>query len=116
MKTKMRSYKDAPINIENVDSKLAIFDVSQTIECLWVAISNQEADLLQIIGGNREAMEFVAREQINGATIKDDGLLDKWANADGFDHWIEYVAGACSDERPEFPVYYDAQGREHAEF
>lgn len=48
-----------------------------------------------------------------------DTSVSDWARARRY--WIEQAYHAHGEiltrlERPEFPVYYDAQGREHAEF
>lgn len=77
---------------------LAIFDVSPTIECRWIAIANQQWSLLEVFSSTREMLKFVAREEINGATVPNtDGWLDEQAGMDGFDTWAEFV----NDEREE---------------
>ena len=100
--SKNYSYDEAPINIEETDGrKWALFDVSPTIECRWIAICNNEVYLLEVIGDTREAREFVAQKQIKGATVKDDGILNEWAQVDGFDRWAEWVADELGEYRHE---------------
>ena len=121
--TKEYSFDEAAITIENPNGEtLAIFDVSPTIECRWIAISNKAHSLLTVFGGNMEMLTFVAQEQIDGGVVGDAGSwLDEQVSGYGFESWNEFVAdvqGESSESRDEveFPVYYDSQGREHAEF
>ena len=73
--------------------RLAIFDVSPTIECRWIAIGNKGADLLTVFGSTRDMVKFVAREQIKGGAVTcyNEKFLDGEASAEGFDTWGEYV-------------------------
>jgi len=103
--SKNYSSDDAVARITKPDCKLAIFDVSPTIECRWIAISNKEHSLLKVFGSTHEMLDFVAHEQIKGATVADDdNWLDYQASASGFDTWAEYVndeRGYVDDERGE---------------
>ena len=91
-------FDDAVVQIAKLDGcKLAIFDVSPTIECRWIAVSNKEHSLLTVFYSISEMLKFVAHEQNNGATVIDDGFLDEQANAEGFDRWTEYVADKCGE-------------------
>jgi hypothetical protein len=93
MSTKNYGFDEATIQITRDDGvKLAIFDVSPTVECRWISISNKDFSLLTVFGSTREMLKFVAQEQISGATIpNEDGWLDEQAGMDGFDTWSEFV-------------------------
>jgi hypothetical protein len=98
MSTKNYSFDESVVQISREDGrKIAIFDVSPTIECRWIGVSNNEVYLLTVFGDTREMLQFVAREQNNGATIFDDGFLDEQAQHEGFDRWAEYVADECGE-------------------
>lgn len=92
------SYDEAVVNIEKPGGlNLAIFDVSPTIECRWIAIGNNNAYLLHVFESTREMLKFVAHAQNKGATVFDEGFLDDEASKEGFDRWAEYVADECGE-------------------
>lgn len=118
MNTKEYGFNEATVQVIKEDGeKIAIFDVSPTIECRWIGLSNKSWKILTVFPSTREMLKFLAKEQINGATIpNEDRWLDEQAGMDGFDTWAEFVGYECIENEVEFPTYHDAQGREHAEF
>ena len=93
------SFDEAMVQITHSDGEtIAIFDVSPTIECRWIAVHNKSYSLLEVFGDTREMLNFVAREQIKGATVpNEDGWLDDQAGMDGFDTWDEYIQDVMSE-------------------
>lgn len=78
--------------------RIAIFDVSPTIECRWIAIGDQSWNLLTVFGSTNEMLEFVAYEQIHGAIVpNDDKWLDEQVQGNGFDTWDEFVKDMQSE-------------------
>jgi hypothetical protein len=118
MSNKQYSFDEAQVQITTPEGdKIAIFDVSPTIYCRWIAITSKSWDLLYVFEDTMDMLEFVAHKQDQGATIpNEDKWLDEQVSGNGYDSWAEYVNEICAKESAEFPVYYDAQGREHAEF
>jgi hypothetical protein len=115
--SKNYGFDEAEVRITKADgTKLAIFDVSRTVECQFVAISSNAVYLLETFSGVRDVTEFIARKEIKGATVEaDEGMLDNLAQMVGFETWSELVSDERGEE-VEFPAYADAQGNEHAEF
>lgn len=98
--SKNYGFDEAVVQVLRADgTKLAIFDVSPTIECRWIAISSNDMYLLEVFGSTREMLQFVAREQIGCATVpNEDGWLDEQAGMDGFDTWEQFLVsegGKC---------------------
>lgn len=91
--SKSYGYFDADVNLHKPNgAELAIFDVSATIECRWIAVGVRTSDILTVLGSTREMLDFVANEQSNGAKVVfGSEFLDKQAGMDGFDTWAEYV-------------------------
>jgi hypothetical protein len=116
--SKNYGFDEAEVRITKVDgTKLAIFDVSRTVECQFVAISSNSVYLLETFSSVRDTLEFIARKEIKGATVEaDEGVLDNLAQMVGFETWSELVSDERGENEVEFPAYTDAQGNEHAEF
>lgn len=120
--SKQYSYDEAQVNITTIDKEnIAIFDVSRTTECRWIAISDKSWALLEIFKNTNEMLEYVARKDNQDAEITTiDHWLDDQAMQCGYDSWQDMCKQIgehdLRKERPEFPTYLDAQGREHAEF